>query len=106
MPQKSKIKGEISIQDKMQSLAQVIRRYNNAYYNADAPLVPDSEYDRVFRALKDLEDAYPQLILPNTPTKEVGAAVAQAFSKVKHRSAMLSLDNAMNKQELEEFNNG
>lgn len=71
-----------------------LRQWEHAYYVLDAPLVPDAEYDRVYRMLVALEQAHPELIQPDSPTQRVGGAPVAAFEQVSHRVPMLSLGNA------------
>lgn len=71
-----------------------LRQWEHAYYVLDAPLVPDSEYDRVYQMLVALEQAHPELIQPDSPTQRVGGAPVSAFEQVSHRVPMLSLGNA------------
>ena len=74
-----------------------------AYYEQDAPIVPDSEYDRVFRELLALEEAHPSLASADSPTQRVGGAPVSGFATVAHRLPMLSLDNAFSDEELQDF---
>ena len=84
-------------------LRALIERYNTAYYEQDAPLVSDAEYDRVFRELQTLEGQNPALITSDSPTQQVGGAVSSAFSPVEHLLPMLSLDNAFSPADLVDF---
>lgn len=84
-------------------LRTLIERYNAAYYDQDAPLVSDSEYDRIFRELQTLEGQHPELITSDSPTQQVGGAVSSAFSPVEHLLPMLSLDNAFSPTDLADF---
>ena len=77
--------------------------HNYRYYSLDDPIVPDAEYDRLLRELESLESQYPELITPQSPTQRVGAAPAEAFGEVVHTVPMLSLANAFEEQELEDF---
>ncbi|MFZ4519263.1 MAG: NAD-dependent DNA ligase LigA [Microthrixaceae bacterium] len=77
-----------------------IRRHNRAYYELDAPIVADADYDLLVRELQALEAAHPDLITPDSPTQTVGAPVATQFAPVEHRTRMMSLDNAMDQDEL------
>ena len=87
-----------------QSLCRLIADYDYAYYSLDAPTVPDSEYDRVFNALKALEAENPSLVTPSSPTQRVGGTASNAFKSITHRQAMLSLNNVFDVTELEAFN--
>jgi DNA ligase (NAD+) len=84
-------------------LRQEIDRHNYQYHVLDEPLISDAEYDRLFRRLLDLEKAHPELATPDSPTQKVGAAPLERFATVQHSLAMLSLNNAMAPEELEEF---
>ncbi|MCG8492153.1 MAG: NAD-dependent DNA ligase LigA [Sneathiellales bacterium] len=84
-------------------LSSRIESLNKAYYQEDAPLVEDAEYDALFKRLKALEEAYPKLVHTDSPTQKVGSAPAKGFGKVTHAVPMLSLDNAFNSDDLQEF---
>ncbi|MEN2992661.1 MAG: NAD-dependent DNA ligase LigA [Bacteroidia bacterium] len=77
--------------------------YDYHYYVLAQPLVPDSEYDRLYQELKALEAAYPELRRPDSPTQRVGGGLTKEFPTVRHRRPMLSLDNAYTEAELREF---
>ena len=80
-----------------------IERYNVAYYVEDAPIVPDSEYDRLFRQLQELEQAHPELVVPDSPTQRVGGSPLLQFEKVEHKIPMLSLQNGLSEEEVAAF---
>ena len=84
-------------------LRQEIERHNYQYHVLDNPLVSDAEYDRLFRRLLELENEFPDLVLPESPTLKVGAPPLQKFTTVQHTLPMLSLNNAMDGEELKEF---
>lgn len=84
-------------------LCNLIARYDYEYYALDAPSVPDSEYDRVYRELQTLENLHPTLIRPDSPTQRVSGSAVNAFNSITHRLAMLSLNNAFEDSELESF---
>jgi DNA ligase (NAD+) len=84
-------------------LREEIGRHDYAYYVLDAPTIPDSEYDRLFRELQDLESRYPELVTPDSPTQRVGGVPAAAFGEVTHRVPMLSLANAFDEAEAAAF---
>ncbi len=92
-----------SIISSLEALKAQIRQYDYHYYVLDAPVVPDSEYDQCFRALQALEQQYPELITPDSPTQRVGGTALESFSSVTHRQAMLSLNNAFEMSEVEAF---
>jgi len=91
------------IKQRVAQLREEINHHNYLYYVQDAPEIPDSEYDRLLRELQQLEQQYPELIVPESPTQRVGAAPLSAFAEVKHRIPMLSLNNAFDEQEVEDF---
>ena len=84
-------------------LRELLERYNYRYHALDDPEVPDAEYDRLMLELRALELEFPQLQVPDSPTMRVGAAPISAFGAVKHRVAMLSLDNAFSDDEVRDF---
>ncbi len=84
-------------------LRQQIDKHNYQYYVLDDPLVSDAEYDRLFRRLVELEKEHPELALPDSPTQKVGAPPLEKFATVRHTLPMLSLNNAMALEELQEF---
>jgi len=72
-------------------LRSVLHQHAHAYYTLDAPEIPDAEYDRLFRELKALESAHPELLTPDSPTQRVGGQILDAFAQVTHRVPMLSI---------------
>jgi DNA ligase (NAD+) len=84
-------------------LRDLLERYNYRYHALDDPEVPDAEYDRLMLELRGLEGQYPQLLTKDSPTQRVGAAPVAAFGAVRHRIAMLSLDNAFSEEEVRDF---
>ena len=84
-------------------LRETLERYNYRYHALDDPEVPDAEYDRLMLELRALETQHPELLTPDSPTQRVGAAPVAAFGAVKHRLAMLSLDNAFSDDEVRDF---
>ena len=93
----------MSVADEIAQLSAQLKRWSQAYYQDDAPTVPDAEYDHVFQRLLVLEATHPELAEPDSPTQRVGAAPITAFKSVKHRIAMLSLDNAFSAEDLTAF---
>ena len=91
------------IQRQLHSLRQQIEQYNYQYYVLDEPTIPDVEFDRIFRQLEQLEQHYPQLITPESPTQRVGATPLKAFSQITHSTPMLSLNNAFAIDEVQAF---
>jgi DNA ligase (NAD+) len=84
-------------------LHETLERYNYRYHALDDPEVPDAEYDRLMLELRALETQYPELLTPDSPTQRVGAAPVAAFGAVRHRLAMLSLDNAFSEDDVRDF---
>lgn len=84
-------------------LRKLIARYDYEYYALDTPSVPDSEYDMIYRELQALEQEYPSLVTPESPTQRVSGTATNAFGSITHRQAMLSLNNAFEHNELEAF---
>ncbi len=93
----------VSIEKNINQLRDEINQHNHLYYVMDAPDIPDSEYDRLLRELQTLEAEYPDLITMDSPTQRVGATPLDAFQQVKHEVPMLSLNNAMDEQEVTDF---
>lgn len=86
--------------ERMRQLASLINRYDVEYHRDDAPSVPDGEYDARKRELVELETRYPDLADPNSPSQRIGAELSALFSEVVHARPMMSLDNAMDLDEL------
>ena len=84
-------------------LCELLDRYNYRYHALDDPEVPDAEYDRLMVELRDIETEYPQLLSQDSPTQRVGAAPVAVFGAIRHRIAMLSLDNAFSEEEVRDF---
>ena len=85
---------------KIESLREKIRHHEYLYYVLDQPSISDQEFDQLMRQLKDLEAEHPDLITPDSPTQRVGGKPREGFVKVRHSSAMLSLDNTYSEDEL------
>ncbi len=92
-----------SVRARARKLHAELHEHNYRYYSRDDPLIPDAEYDQLLRELQSLEEQYPQLITPDSPTQRVGAAPLKAFGEVRHEQRMLSLDNAFSDDELLDF---
>ena len=75
----------------MRQLIQLIAKHNHAYYVMDQPSISDNEYDQLFHQLKALEQQYPELLQPDTPTNKVGGQALSKFETVTHAVPMLSL---------------
>ncbi len=84
-------------------LREQIRHHNYRYYVLDSPELSDAEYDALMRRLEALERAHPEVATPDSPTQRVGAAPAEKFGVVQHRRPMLSLSNALDAEEMIEF---
>ncbi|HEX9096343.1 MAG TPA: NAD-dependent DNA ligase LigA [Candidatus Dormibacteraeota bacterium] len=84
-------------------LRKLIDQANRQYYVLDNPEMTDAEYDALFRELVELETKYPELVTPDSPTQRVGGPPSDAFAKVTHRTPMLSLANAFERDEVREF---
>ncbi len=89
--------------EKMAALVDQLNIYAHEYYVLDNPSIPDAEYDKRFQELRKLEEAFPDLIFPHSPTKRVGGEPLEGFEKVEHEVPMLSLGNAFDEQELRDF---
>jgi DNA ligase (NAD+) len=87
----------------METLYAELARHNRLYYEEDRPEISDSDYDALFRELQRLEDAFPDLARPDSPTARVGGRPLDKFGQVTHRLPMLSLDNAFGEEDLLEF---
>lgn len=93
----------LEAEDKIAELRNLLNRYGYEYYVLDQPSVPDSEYDLRLRELVELEEMYPDMITPDSPTQRVGGKPLEGFEKVEHRVPMLSLGNAFNEQDLRDW---
>ncbi len=90
------------VAEEIEKLVRDLNEHCYRYHVLDAPVIPDEEYDRLFRRLKELEENF-DYVLPDSPTQRVGAAPLDKFSKVRHAEPMLSLDNAFSDNEMREF---
>jgi len=88
---------------KIEKLKGEILRHDRLYYVLNTPEITDSEYDVIYRKLKDLESAHPALVTPDSPTQRVGGSPAKGFSTVKHIVPMLSMDNTYSAEEIRDF---
>src|SRR5258707_1751018 len=86
-------------------LREELRRHEHLYYVLDQSEITDAEYDALMRRLSDLEKAHPELLESDSPTQRVGGKPRDGFVKVRHSTQMLSLDNALNEEELRDFLN-
>ncbi|MBD3386909.1 NAD-dependent DNA ligase LigA [candidate division KSB1 bacterium] len=88
---------------KIEELKKEIDYHNYRYYVLDDPEISDAKYDRLYRELTRLEAENPELITPDSPTRRVGASPLESFNTIDHSIPMLSLDNALNENEIREF---
>ena len=88
---------------RMNELVALLNRYASEYYTSDNPSVSDSEYDRLYRELVELETAYPDQVLADSPTHRVGGKVLDGFEKYSHQYPLYSLQDAFSREELEAF---
>jgi DNA ligase (NAD+) len=88
------------VEKKIEALREKIRHHEYLYYVLDQPEISDAEFDHLMQQLKDLEGEHPSLVTPDSPTQRVGGEPREGFVKVAHSSAMLSLDNTYNEEEL------
>jgi len=84
-------------------LREVVRAHDHRYYVVDQPVIPDAEYDRLYRSLQRLEEAFPELRTEDSPTQRVGGEPIDAFEKHEHPRPLLSLQNAFDAEELVEW---
>ena len=92
--------GELDPAGRVDWLRDLIRGHDRAYYELDAPVIPDADYDLLVRELRALERDHPDLVTPDSPTQRVSGAASTQFAPVQHRTRMMSLDNAMDGDEL------
>ncbi|WP_394131118.1 NAD-dependent DNA ligase LigA [Shewanella maritima] len=92
------------IKAEMAQLTETINQHNIRYYVDDAPSIPDAEYDRLMQQLQQLEQAHPELSMPDSPSQRVGGAALAKFDQITHLKPMLSLDNAFEQADFEAFN--
>jgi DNA ligase (NAD+) len=94
-----------TVEQQIQQLREQIEHHEYQYYVLDQPDITDSEYDSLIRELQQLEEAHPQYITPDSPTRRVGGKPREGLQRIQHSAPMLSLDNALNEAELREFDN-
>jgi len=92
-----------SVAKTIENLREKLRFHEHLYHVLDAPEITDAEYDAMMRELKALEEAHPELVTADSPTRRVGGKPREGFVKVAHSSPMLSLDNALGEDELRDF---
>jgi len=93
----------VSIEKRIRALRREIEDHNYRYHVTDNPIISDEEYDRLFAELTELEEKHPQFKDPNSPTQKVGGKILDKFTKVRHRTPMLGLQNIYNEEELAEL---
>ena len=89
--------------ERMKELVELLNRYATEYYTSDNPSVSDSEYDRLYRELVELEKAHPEQVLPDSPTHRVGGKILDGFEKYNHQYPLYSLQDAFSREELDAF---
>ena len=89
--------------ERMKELVELLNRYATEYYTSDNPSVSDSEYDRLYRELVELEIAHPEQVLPDSPTHRVGGKILDGFEKYSHQYPLYSLQDAFSREELDAF---
>ncbi len=92
-----------AIRRRVERLRREIEYHNYRYYVLDSPVVSDAEYDALMAELRRLEEQYPELVTPDSPTQRVGAPPSEAFAPVRHEVPMLSLDNAFTDEDVHAF---
>ena len=88
----------------IEALRREIARHDRLYYAESRPEISDFEYDQLFKRLRELESAHPELISPDSPTQRIGDVLAEGFASVKHLFPMLSLQNSYDLNDISEFN--
>ena len=89
--------------ERMKELVELLNRYATEYYTSDNPSVSDSEYDRLYRELVELEKDHPDQVLPESPTHRVGGKILDGFEKYSHQYPLYSLQDAFSREELDAF---
>jgi DNA ligase (NAD+) len=88
----------------VQALQSMLREHNRLYYNENAPIISDREYDQLFSLLKSLEERY-HIDDPTSPTRRIDVIVSRQFEKITHDFPMISLDNTYNIEDIRDFEN-
>ena len=96
-------KGTPDVASRAETLREQIRRHEHAYYVLDMPEITDAEFDALFLELRRIEESRPELVTADSPTQRVGGEASEQFAKVRHRSPMLSLQNAFDESEIRAF---
>ena len=92
-----------NLKKRAEELRAELNRHARLYYEDDAPEISDFQYDELMRELQDIEEKYPELAEPDSPTQRIGGAPREGFVKVAHAEPMMSLENALNRDELADF---
>src|SRR5207237_7471664 len=92
--------GAAGVRDRLEQLRREVRRHEHLYYVMDRPEITDAQFDALYLELRQLEEQHPELVTPDSPTQRVGGEVGGQFTKVQHRSPMLSLQNAFDEEEI------
>ncbi len=103
MSKKKQQQTEVDPAVRIEEVRELLRRHEHAYYVLDQPEVSDAEYDALFQELRALEEVRPDLLTADSPTQRVGGEASDQFAKVRHRSPMLSLQNAFDEAEIRAF---
>ena len=98
------MKVDSEVKSRVLELHKIINEHSYNYHSLDKPTIEDSEYDALFNELLELEAKYPSLSLSHSPTQRIGSVPLEGFNKVDHLTPMLSLENAFNTKDLEDFN--
>lgn len=93
----------MDVQKRIEELTKLINKYNKAYYEENALLVSDVEYDKLFKELQELEKKYPLFKSPESPTLKVGSGVSKGFTEYRHKNRLYSLDNTYSYEDLEKW---
>ena len=93
----------MTLKQDIEDLKKTIHKHDHHYYVKNSPSISDQEYDALLRRLRDLENANPENVSPDSPTQRVGGKVEERFKAVLHLVPMLSLDNTYNVEELKAF---
>ena len=88
---------------RIKELRTEIAEHDRRYYLEAAPSISDQEYDGLYRELRELEEQFPELVTPDSPTQRVGGDPLESFLQVTHRTPMLSLDNTYSEEEVADF---
>lgn len=89
--------------EEIERLKKLVNYHNNLYYNLDNPILSDTQYDELYKQLKDLEDQYPQFRTKNSPTQRIGGQASRQFAPVTHAVPMMSLDNSYSADDIREW---